>query len=97
MSNNKPLLASMTSVVGTVIIAIVILSSVGDTSDMFINMVFGLDLFMLGVFATLAAQQIAASDYLATFLHGMNQPTPEVGGNRVNAFEQAQGRYPWES
>ena len=95
--NNKPLLASTISVVGTVIIAIVILSSVGDTSDMFINAIFGLDLFTLGVFATLAAQQIATSDYIFTFLRGMNQPTPEVGGNRVNAFEQTQGRYPWES
>lgn len=97
MNNNKQLLSCAISVAGTVIIAIVILSSVGDTSDFLINFVFGLDVFMLGVFATLTAQQIATSDYIVTFLRGMNQPTPEITGNRVNASQMAQGRYPWES
>lgn len=96
MNNNKPLLACAISAVGTVIIAIVIVSNVGDTSDLFINLVFGLDIFMLGVFTTLTAQQIAASDYIANFMRGMNQPTPEISGNRVNASQMAQ-RYPWET
>lgn len=97
MSSNKSLLACAISVVGTVIIAIVILSNVGDTSDLFINLVFGLDIFVLGVFTALTAQQIAASDYIAHFLHGMSQPTPEISGSRVNASQMAQGRYPWET
>lgn len=97
MNNSKQLLSCAISVVGTLVIAIVIWLSVGDTADGFINLVFGLDIFMLGVFFTLTAQQISTSELIANFLRGMNQPTPEITGNRVNASQMAQGRYPWET
>lgn len=92
----KPLIASASGVLGTVAIAAVLLTQAPET-DSIMSFVFGLDLFMLGVFTVLAAQQIATSDELPTILHKMNQPTPEISGSRVNASQMAQGRYPWEN
>lgn len=76
----------------TVLVAIFLLVTVGNGGDVLTNFVFGLDILILGIFATLSAQEINTGDWV----NQLNQPTPNVGGNRVNASQMAQGRYPWE-
>lgn len=97
MNSNRPLFASLGGVLGTTAIAAILLSQVGNDSGFLIDAVFMLDVFVLGVFFTLSAQQIATNDTLPGLLHRMNQQTPEISGNRVNASQMTQGRYPWET
>lgn len=78
--------------IGTVLVAIFLLVTVGNGGDVLTNFVFGLDILILGVFATLSAQEINTGDWV----NHLNQPTPTVSGSRVNASQMAQGRYPWE-
>lgn len=91
----KPLVASASGILGTVAIAAVLLTQAPET-DSLMSLIFGLDLFMLGVFTTLTAQQIATSNELPNLLHDMNQAAQGGTANRVNASQMNNARYPWE-
>lgn len=78
--------------IGTVLVAIFLLVTVGNGGDLLTNFVFGLDILILGIFATLCAQEINQGDWVEQ----LNQPTSTASGSRVNASQMAQGRYPWE-
>jgi len=78
--------------IGTVLVAILLLVTVGNGGDILTNFVFGLDILFLGIFATLTAQEINTGDWAER----LTQPTPPVTGSRVNASHLVQGRYPWE-
>lgn len=81
----------MAGTIGTVLVAIFLLVTVGNGGDVLTTFVFGLDILILGIFATLCAQEINRGDWVGQ----LNQPTPTVSGSRVNA-SQMEGRYPWE-
>lgn len=80
------------AVIGTVVVAVFLLATVGDGGDLLTNLVFGLDILILGIFSALCAQEINKGDWIER----LNQPTPMASGSRVNPSQMPQGRYPWE-
>lgn len=92
----KPLIATASGVLGTVVIAAILLTQAPET-DWGMTFVFGIDLFMLGVFVTLTAQQIATSNELPNLLRDMNQAAQMGNTSRVNASQMSNARYPWEA